>query len=134
VAGNAVVLDSSALSALAEGDHALLVALRKELTLGATVVVPTVVISESLTGDGKRDANVNRALKATIVAGQDEGIARDAAALRYRNRLRGAGTIDAIVVATADRLPGTRILTGDARDLRPLANLAGRSVVIGLVH
>jgi len=130
LAGDAVVLDSGAISALAEGDSAILVALRKALTAGASVLVPSVVLAESLTGDGRRDANLNRALKSLAVRDLDEPIARAAAALRHANRLRRAGTIDAIVVATADRVPGTRLITTDPADLRPLAAVARRTVIV----
>lgn len=132
MASDAVVLDSGAFSALAEGDSAVLVALRKALTAGASVLVPSVVLSESLTGDGRRDANLNRALKSLSVRDLDEPIARAAAGLRHANRLRRSGTVDAIVVATADRIPGTRLLTTDAADLRPLAAVAGRTVVVSV--
>ncbi len=47
-----------------------------------------------------------------------------------RARVEGAGTIDAIVVATADALRGAVILTDDPRDLRRLAAIRCRSVVI----
>lgn len=99
---------------------------------GSDVFVPTAVIAESITGDGTRDANVNRLLKRVQLVPLDEKLARVAAALRYGHRRFGSGTIDAVVVATADAVPGTRIITGDSGDLRPLAAVTGTTLVIGL--
>ena len=130
MAGDAIVLDSGALSAFAERDKALRFALEKELSSGTVVRVPTVVIAESATGDPRRDAKLDRTLKALIVVGLDEATARAAAALRHALRVRRSGTIDAIVVATADRVPGTRLMTTDASDLRPLAAVNGRTAVV----
>jgi predicted nucleic acid-binding protein len=132
LARNRIVLDSSAVSAFADGNEALRVALREALKAGAEVVVPTVVIAESTTGDGTRDVRANALLKAIAIVDLDERIARDAAALRYARRRSRAGTIDAIVVATADRVPGTRIITGDRNDLAGLADVIGRSRVSDL--
>jgi hypothetical protein len=95
------------------------------------VIVPTVVLAESTTGDGARDANVNRVLKDLRLVSLDERLARVTAALRYA-RSAGTGTIDAAVIATADAVPGTRVLTGDLADLRPLAAVAGRTTVVSL--
>jgi len=96
------------------------------------VLVPTAVIAEATTGDHRRDANVNRELKRTTLVGLNEPIARAAAALRHAHRKVAAGTIDAIVVATADAVPGTRVLTGDPIDLGLLATVRGRTRVIAL--
>jgi predicted nucleic acid-binding protein len=123
-------MDSGALSAFAEGDKTLRNAFAKELIEGAEFIVPTVVIAESLTGDVRRDALVNRALKGMLIVDLDEPIARAAAGLRHANRARRSGTVDAIVVATADQVPGTRLLTTDAADLRPLAAVARRTSVV----
>jgi predicted nucleic acid-binding protein len=98
--------------------------------LGVDVIVPTVVLAESTTGDGARDANVNRVLKELRLVSLDERLARATAALRYARRNGGTGTIDAAVIATADAIPGTRVLTGDLANLRPLAAVAGRTTVV----
>ena len=136
MASNAVVLDSGALSALAEtkkpARFAVRFALRQALKSGADVLVPTVVIAESTTGDSRLDANVNRTLKALTLVDLDERIARNAAALRFANRTRRSGTVDAIVVATADRVPGSCVLTADPNDLRPLAAVADRTTIVPL--
>jgi predicted nucleic acid-binding protein len=127
-----LVLDSGALSALAQKDEALRVTFREALKRGATIVVPTAVIAESLTGEGSRDARVNRFLGSTALAELDETLARRAAHLRHTLRARRAGTIDAIVVATADEFPGTVLLTTDPNDLRPLAAVRGTTRVVAL--
>jgi predicted nucleic acid-binding protein len=90
------------------------------------------VLAESLTGNGRIDAKLNATLKRLLIVAIDEKIARAAATLRHAHRARRAGTIDAIVVATADRYPGTRLLTTDADDLRSLAAIHGRSLIFSV--
>ena len=88
--------------------------------------MPSVVLVESLTGNSARDAATHRLLKACDVAvGVSEGLARRAAALRYRAR-RGSA-VDALVVASAE--PAGCILTGDAEDLGALAAWASGVVI-----
>ena len=123
-------LDSGALSALAQKIRPLRVAVREALAHGIDVIVPTVVLAESTTGDGARDANVNRVLKELRSVDLDERLARATAVLRHARRSAGAGTIDAAVIATADVIPGTRVLSGDLADLRPLAAVTGRTTVV----
>ena len=127
-----IVLDSGALSALAEESRAFRTALEEALRTRAEVFVPTAVIAEATTGDHRRDATVNRALKTTSLVALDGRLARSAAVLRYAHKRAGAGTIDAIVVATADLVPGTGILTSDPADLRLLASVRGRTHVIAI--
>jgi hypothetical protein len=95
------------------------------------VIVPTVVVAESTTDGGGRDASVNRLLKALLISDCDMATARSAAALRF---LASAGprTIDAIVVATADRIPGSIVLTGDPADLGALARVRRLSRVVDI--
>jgi hypothetical protein len=90
-----------------------------------------VVVAESTTDGGGRDVNVNRLLKTLLVADCDMATARSAAALRFLARA-GPGTIDAIVVATADRMPGSIVLTGDPTDLSTLASVRRRSRVVDI--
>ena len=131
MAATRIVLDSGVLSALAEGGR-LGIALRRAVTTGSDVLVPTAVIAESTSGDHRLDTRVNRALKLVTLVDLDERIARSAAALRHARKLRRAGTIDAIVVATADVLPGTHVLTADPDDLRSLASIRGRTLIVPL--
>jgi hypothetical protein len=96
---------------------------------GGTIHVPAPVISEAVTGSGPRDSRVNRALKSCVIMPLDESLARAAGALRYRHP--AVGTIDAMVVACGDAVPGSIIITGDLADLRLLAAEQQRTVVIG---
>ncbi len=132
MATNRIVLDSGALSTLAEKGRSLRVILREALATGAEVVVPAVIVAESTTGDAGRDAQVNRVLKATRIISVDERIGRAAARLRHALRRRHAGTIDAIVVACADDEVDSLIVTTDRADLAPLAAECGRSRLLSL--
>lgn len=127
---SAIILDSGALTAFAGGAEGLRVALRKAVEANVDVAVPTIVIAKSTTGNGPRDANVNRALKALAVIDLDESLARAAADLRTRSG--NAGVPDAIVIATADRENGTVVFTGDPGDLAPLAAIRGRTRVVAI--
>jgi predicted nucleic acid-binding protein len=131
MAENPIVFDSGALTALANKEEAVRSAVRKALTAGARLIVPTVVVAASTTGDGTRDAAVNRVIKTAIIADCDLATARSAAALRFRVGSR-SGTIDAIVVATADRIPGAVIVTADSGDFVPLAQVRSLSGVVDL--
>ncbi len=127
MATNRILLDSGPLTTLAHDREALRAVVRKALAGDATIVVPTIVIAESTTG-GQRDANVNRLLANIDVLDLTERIARDAAKLRAR--VRDASVADAVVIATADRVPGTTVLTADLHDLRALAAITNRTNVI----
>jgi hypothetical protein len=97
---------------------------------GGVLIVPTVVIVETTTGNGPRDAQVNRVLKKAVKDTFDEGLARRAAILRYRAGRGRGGTVDAIVVATAEASPGRTVITSDPDDLRELATYADKVNVI----
>jgi predicted nucleic acid-binding protein len=130
VGGNRIILDSGAVSALAAEKGRIRVVLRKAIGAGAVMYVPAAVITETTTGNGVRDAQTNRVLKTCVVLPLDEVLARAAGTLRYRHPKRGA--IDAMVVASADALPGTVVITSDAGDLRPIAAERARTTVIDL--
>jgi len=132
VAGDAIVLDCGALTALAEGREAVRFAIKKDAIVGVNVVVPSVVVAESLTGDTRRDARMNATLKGVSIVDVDATLARAAAALRRKQRRGAANAIDAIVVAIANLLPGTRLLTTVPQQLRPLAEIDGRCVVFAV--
>jgi predicted nucleic acid-binding protein len=128
---NPIVLDSGALTAFANKEKVFRNALHRALTAGARVIIPTVVVAESTTGHGARDASVNRISNTAIIADCDLATARAAATLR--SALCGrAGTVDAIVVATADGLPGAIIITGDPGDLTPLSQIRGISGIVDI--
>jgi predicted nucleic acid-binding protein len=131
VAGSRIVLDSGALSALAAGDGTALSTVRKAVEDESQIVVPSVVIAESTTASA-RDATTNLVLRAlsAVVIPLDEPLARAAGSLRYRARRPTSDTIDAVIVATADSSRGSIILTGDDADIRRLASVEGKSVVL----
>jgi predicted nucleic acid-binding protein len=130
VAENSLVLDSGALTILAERNKELRIASLKALSAGYRLLVPTVAIAESTTG-GPRDAIVNRLIKAAIVVDCDIVIARAAAALRFAARAPLL-TVDAIVVATADSIPGSIVLTVDLDDLSRLAGVRRLTRIVDL--
>ena len=129
MAGNRIVLDSGAITALANGEEAIRFATARALKQRIPIIIPTVVVAESTTTGRPQDSAVNRALTVGAVVDCDLTIARAAAAIRYRDGAQ-TGVIDAIVVATADQIPGSVILTGDVGDLRRLAGVRGISRVL----
>jgi predicted nucleic acid-binding protein len=92
--------------------------------------VPSVVLTEALTGDHRRDFHFNRLIKLCDVQSVDEIIARHAALLRTAAARQGISAADAIVVATADRPGGAVILTSDPLDLCALATHAVNPVTV----
>lgn len=124
-----LVLGSGGLSLLAE-NRARLEELRRRGEWPA--LVPAVVLTESLTGDHRRDFHENRLLRTCEVLSTDEALARKGAALRTAvGGVRRPSTVDAIVVALADVVGGATVLTGDLRDLRALARHTVNDVRVG---
>jgi predicted nucleic acid-binding protein len=116
------VLDSQGLWAVARNDsedaRAVLAASSQS---GVPVLVPAVVLAETLFGD-ERDARANQVLKKIQVIPVTDPIARSAARLKQAAGMTGvAATIDAIVVATSAAAGGGVILTSDPGDIRALA-------------
>jgi len=98
---------------------------------GAEVIVPAVVLAETVRGNGPRDAPVNRVVKAVgnvSAAAEDQG--RIAGALL--GRTGSSATVDALVVAEAVHRGGGVILTGDLDDLRRLASEQSAVLIQGL--
>ena len=117
-----LVLDSGGLSRLAERRLRSARMIESFYRRGAwPPLVPTVVLTESLSGRPRTDAAVNRLLKSCIVVEDvPQSLARRAGVLRS---LAGRGSaVDALVVATAE--PGGIVLTGDTGDLSALASYA----------
>ncbi len=117
-----VTLDSEGLWAVAKNDsedaRAVLAASSEA---GVPVVVPSVVLAETLFGVG-RDARANQVLKKIHVFPVTELVARAAAKLKVRTGVTGvAPTIDAIVVATSAAFGGGVVLTSDSDDINALA-------------
>ena len=121
------MLDTEAVAALARPSERDVSARRAQAVLtvaarrGALVRVPSIVLAE-LYRDDARDAAIDR-LVATVVGVVTTGrrIARVAGGLLKRHRLDSCHVVDAVVVATAARLGGAVVLTGDPDDLRRLA-------------
>jgi predicted nucleic acid-binding protein len=119
------VLDSEGLWAVARNDsedaRAVLAA---STAAGVPVLVPAVVLAETLFGD-RRDARVNQALSRLHIVDTTEPIARAAARLKRRARMSGiAATIDAVVVSVSAAAGGGVIVTSDVDDIRALARAA----------
>jgi predicted nucleic acid-binding protein len=115
-----LILDSGAVIALARQDARARAALTAAWEVGADVIVPAVVVAETVRG-GARDAPVNRILNAVgNVAPATEEAARTAGALLAK--ANSAATIDALIVAEAVHRGGGVVLTGDAADLASLAS------------
>ena len=136
MADRRLILDSSALSALAQGDPRAIAWAYRATEHKMLYGIPAPVLAETLTGQ-PRDANIHRAIPSPeLVLDTTMGIAGMAGSLRYRAK-RPEKTIDAIVVATAAKHPGSIVLTGDPKDLTLLASfcsdarLAIRSVNMG---
>lgn len=113
-----LILDSGGVSALA-GQRARLAELRRRGLWPARV--PAVVLTESLTGDHRRDFHENQLLRMCQIREVSEQLARDAALLRTRTRR--ANTIsatDAIVAALALISSDPIVLTSDPDDLTAL--------------
>lgn len=114
-----VILDSHGVTRLA-GDRARLAELRNRGEWPP--LVPTVVLTEALSGDHRRDYHENRLLRTCDIRAVDETLARQGAALRAHVQARRApSAADAIVVAVADQAGGGIVLSSDPGDLRALA-------------
>ncbi|MHB8504844.1 MAG: PIN domain-containing protein [Acidimicrobiales bacterium] len=116
------MLDSEGLWAVARNDsedaRAVLASSREA---GVPVLVPSVVLAETLFGDN-RDARANQALKKLQVVPVSESVARMAAELKRLTDMTGvAGTADALVVAVSAAAGGGVVLTADADDIGKLA-------------
>ena len=116
-----LILDSGAVIALARKDLRTSAIVQRAIDARHEVLVPAVVIAETIRGHGPRDAPVNRVLNAIGASfPTDESPARTAGSLLGKAKSRG--TIDALVVAAAIHAGGGRILTSDPSDLAPLAS------------
>jgi predicted nucleic acid-binding protein len=118
------VLDSGGLTALIGGSQRAREWLRWVVEHDGRIEVPTPILVESTTGDGARDAEVNRVLgilerAAAVLQAPDEAVARRAGRLRS---LAGSDDgIDALVAAAAvsNGSPAV-LLTSDPGDLERL--------------
>ena len=116
-----LILDSGAVIALSRGDQRARAFLARALELRAPVEVPVVVVAETVRG-GPRDATVNRVLEA-VGAVPEARESHGRLAGRLLGHAGSRATVDALVVAHAVAAGGGLVLTGDAKDLRPLSGL-----------
>lgn len=122
-----VVLDSGGVSALA-ADRALVDALVRRGQWPPEV--PTAVLTESVTGDARRDHAVNRLLSVSMLHDIDEALARRAARLRAQAlKARAVSGVDALVVALAERWPDSQVVTSDPEYIGALADCAERRIL-----
>ena len=123
-----VVLDAHGLTVLA-ARRAYLEELRRRGEWPA--IVPSVVLTEALTSDHRRDYHGNRLLRTCDVRAVDEVVSRAAAALRSAvGAHRPPSAVDAIVVAMADDAGGATVLSSDPGDLRALAGHTTHQVTV----
>jgi len=117
------VLDSGGVTALLGRSQSARAWLRWLANHGGEIVVPAAVLSECITGDVGRDAEVNRILGALSIMPTGEPTGRLAGALRFRAKTDDG--IDAIVAAEAAVAQVTTVLlTSDPKDLARLLSSA----------
>ena len=123
-----LILDSGGISALA-GQRARLTELRNRGLWPPQV--PSVVLTEALTGDARRDFHANHLLRTCQIRDIDEPTAREAARLRTATgKASKVSAVDALVVAFAGLHPDPIVLTSDPRDLSALAAQTIRPITI----
>lgn len=130
-----LILDSEAVSALAAARERRVAARRAQAVLveafrrNSLVRIPAAVLSEVYRG-ARHDAGVDRVIgRGNRVLSLDHRIGRIAGGLLGRDDLDSCHAVDASVVATAVRLGGAVVVTGDADDLKSLAR-DHRNVVV----
>ena len=125
-----LILDSGAVLALARHDPGVRAAFAAAIGDAVKVLVPAVVVAETVRGDGPRDAAINRVLNAVDeVVPVTEVVARTAGGLLAATASNA--TIDALIVAEAIQ-HGATIMTGDPDDLRSLAEGHPQVVIMPL--
>ena len=113
-----LVLDSGALI-LSERDPLIDALLKKWASEGASIIIPAIALTEATRG-GPRDATINRIVHAVeLVASIDEPIARSSG--RKLARRKNAGTVDAVIMASAEQHQATDIATTDPTDMKALS-------------
>lgn len=113
-----LILDAGGLSALARQRSRLADPRAREHW---PPIVPSVVLTEALTGDHRRDFLTNRLLATCRVRDVTETVSREAARLRTATGRAGRiSAVDAVVAAVAGAQPNTLVLTSDPRDLASL--------------
>ena len=123
-----IVLDSGAVIAFEREKRAFLSILASALRRGLTLCVPSVVVAETWRG-GRRSARTAMLFAMSRIEPLHEGVAR--AAAEARAAVRRSTTIDAIVVATAERVGGA-VVTSDPDDLEALAAHFGSTPIVAI--
>jgi predicted nucleic acid-binding protein len=119
MARRSLILDTGAVIALIQNNRrarALLTVAQRE---GVDVVVPPVVVTQTIRG-GAGDAAANRLLKSVFIPFVGERLARVAGHLLGASGL--SDVADAQIVAEALRRAPSTIVTGDPDDMRQLAD------------
>lgn len=126
-----VVLDSGGLSGAVTHDPDLHALLTAAVRMGSRVVVPAVVLAETITGR-QTDAAVWHTVNRLVVEDLSRDVAGEAGALRERAESVRAKkkdlTVDALVAAAARRHAPSLVVTTDPDDLRLLCD--GADVVV----
>jgi predicted nucleic acid-binding protein len=118
-----LILDTGTVIGWSRGDQRVRALIDRALTRNLELRVPVVVLAETLRG-GRRDAPVNRVLKATGTGPTDPDVGRRAGSLL--GTTGGSNVPDALVAAEALAVPRSAVLTSDPDDLSAL--LAGHRV------
>ena len=127
-----MVVDSGALSKVAERDRDAIAAWDGLENDGWQPLVPAAVLAEATTGRA-HDARVNHLLNAiTNIGADDEVIGRLAGALRYAARKQNPSGVDALVAAHAVLRAPAVVITGDTADFKGLLADSAGVVVIGV--
>jgi predicted nucleic acid-binding protein len=114
----AILLDAEGLSKAADADPVVRAFLLAAELSRTPVVVSAVTLAETLRGH-RRDARVHGVLGGCRIEPVSTEVGRAAGELLGRTRRKDA--VDAVVAATAAKLPGSvRVLTSDPADLRAL--------------
>ena len=129
-----LILDSEAVSALAEKRPGMAERLAAAQQADHRVLIPAVVLAEVATG-APTDAAIWHLLGRIPTLDLPEGVAMQAGALRARaervRRKKRDLTVDAIVAATAVELAPSVVITADKSDLELLVD--GFDVKVSLV-
>lgn len=108
----------------------------RSVRTGSFFEIPAVVIAECLRDQTRNDVRYHRILKELggierITVPLDHRIAKAAGRLLHKANLRA--TIDAIVVATAERHENATIITGDRDDMSYLAAWSPAEIAVILI-
>ncbi len=123
-----LTLDSGALIAFERGDRRLMAHLKEAEQRGCTLTVPTAVVAEVWRG-GPRAARIARLLEACVIEPLHDQLARTAG--KSVGEVKGAGVIDAVVVASA-AARRDRILTSDPDDLERLQRRFPQVLIVSI--